>query len=123
MAPCETIRQRGYRAKRHSHKTLAVILLILLLSILDAIFTLDLVALGAVELNPVMAYYLDDSPLVFFGIKYLLTCASIIIILLNKNVCLFGTKVQAKILFILFIISLTLVIQWQLYLKLVRFDM
>jgi hypothetical protein len=39
--------------------TLAAILLILSLSILDAIFTMDLVSHGAEELNPVMAYYLN----------------------------------------------------------------
>ena len=109
-------REWSYRIDRHSSVSFAVILVIILLGVLDAIFTLDLVSHGAVELNPVMAYYLNHSPLLFFSVKHFLTCASILLILVNENVYLFKTKVQAKILFILFLILLTLVIQWELYL-------
>lgn len=104
----------------YSSKTFATILGIILLSIIDAYFTLHLVSHGATELNPVMAYYLDRSPLAFFGIKYLLTCASIILILCAKNACLFRTKVQGKFLFIFYLISLGFVVQWELYLILSR---
>jgi hypothetical protein len=109
-------RQRPHRIERHSSKTFAAILFIVLLSIFDAIFTLDLVSQGAVELNPVMAYYLRQSPFLFFGVKYLLTCAAIVIILLNMNTYLFKTKVKAKTLFFLFAIFFVLVIQWEIYL-------
>ena len=112
----EEERQRPYEIDRHSLDTLAAILLIVLLSILDAFFTLDLVSHGAVELNPVMAYYLDHGPLVFFGVKYLLTCASIVLILLIKDIHFIKTKVQTKTLFVLLIIPLALVVQWELYL-------
>jgi len=110
----EEERQRPYEIDRHSFDTLAAILLIVLLSILDAFFTLDLVSHGAVELNPVMAYYLDHGPLVFFGVKYLLTCASIVLILLIRDNT--KAKLQTKILFVLFTIPFVLVIQWELYL-------
>ena len=77
---------------RYSAKTLAVVLLIILLSILDAIFTLELIHhRGARELNPVMAYCLDYGVLTFFWVKYLLTCAAVLIVLLTKNVYLFKT--------------------------------
>ncbi len=107
-------RQRPHRIGRHGSKTLAAILLIISLSILDAIFTLDLVSHGAKELNPVMAYYLNHGPLVFFGVKYFLTCASIVLILLIRDIT--KAKLQAKILFVLFMISFALVVQWELYL-------
>ena len=100
----------------HSSKTLAVIILIILLSITDAYLTLDLISRGAVELNPIMAYYLDHSALTFFGMKYLLTCASIIVILIIKDLYLFKTKVQGKILFVFHLIVLISVVQWELYL-------
>jgi len=100
----------------HSAKTLAVIILIILLSITDAYLTLDLISRGAVELNPIMAYYLDHSALTFFGMKYLLTCASIIVILIIKDLYLFKTKVQGKILFVFHLIVLISVVQWELYL-------
>ena len=87
------------------------------LSVLDALFTLDLVLhKGAVELNPVMDYYLDCSPLVFFWVKYLLTWAALLIILLAKDVYLFKTKFQVKSLFIIVSIPFLLVVHWELYL-------
>ena len=111
--------QRACTCETHSPKTLAVILLIILLSITDAYLTLDLISRGAVELNPIMAYYLDHSALTFFGMKYLLTCASIIVILIIKDLYLFRTKVQGKILFVFHLIVLTSVVQWELYLILI----
>lgn len=105
-----------FTMKQHSSKTFATILLILLLSIIDAYFTLHLVDHGAAELNPVMAYYLDHSPLAFFAMKYLLTTAVILLILSIKDVHLFNSRVQGKVLFLFFGISLALVVQWELYL-------
>lgn len=111
--------QRAGICETHSPKMLAVILLIILLSITDAYLTLDLISRGAVELNPIMAYYLNHSALAFFGMKYLLTCASIIVILIIKDLYLFRTKIQGKILFAFHIIVLTSVVQWELYLVLI----
>jgi hypothetical protein len=111
--------QRACLPETHSPKILSLILLILLLSITDAYLTLDLINQGAVELNPIMAYYLNHSELAFFGMKYLLTCASVIVILIIKDAYLFRTKVQGKILFVFHVIALTTVVQWELYLVLV----
>ncbi len=112
----EEDKQRAYRIDRHSSRTLAVILLIVMLSIIDAILTLHLVDHGATELNPVMNYYIGHGPLAFFWVKYLLTWAAIIIILTNKTAYLFNTKFQVKILFVVFLVPFVLVIQWELYL-------
>ena len=111
--------QRASISEIHSPKTLAVILLIILLTITDAYLTLYLISRGAVELNPIMAYYLDHGVLAFFGTKYLLTCASIIVILFIKDLYLFRTRVQGKILFVFHLIVLTSVVKWELYLLLV----
>ncbi|MBN1931121.1 MAG: hypothetical protein JW786_05880 [Desulfobacterales bacterium] len=112
----EEDRQRSYRTDRHSSKTLVAILLIISLSILDAILTLYLISHGASEMNPIMNYFLDHGPLAFFGAKYLLTCAAAVLVLLNKNIFLFKTKMRVKILFALFLIPFILVIHWELYL-------
>jgi hypothetical protein len=112
----EEDKQREYKVDRHSSKTLAVILLIVMLSIIDAILTLHLVDRGATELNPVMDYYLDHGPLAFFWVKYMLTSTALILILTNKTAHLFNTRFQVKILFIVFLIPFVLVIQWELYL-------
>ena len=109
-------RHGPYEPDRHSHKTFLLILLIVALSILDAIFTLNLVACGASELNPIMAYYLNQGPLVFFVTKYLLTFASVLVILLHQDAYLFRTKLKVKSIFIFFLISFALIVQWELYL-------
>ena len=81
----KTDRQRPQEVDRYSAKILTIILIILALSILDAIFTLILVGNGAREVNPLLAYYLDQSPLSFVFVKYWLTCASIILVLFCKD--------------------------------------
>ena len=106
-------RQRPCDIDRYSPKILTAILLIITLSVLDAIFTLYLVDRGVDELNPFMACYIDHSPLLFFWVKYFLTCASILLILFSTNVYLFKTKIQAKVLFVLMPIPFALVVQWQ----------
>lgn len=110
--------QRAHRIDRYSSKTCAGILLIILLSITDAYLTLYLISHGAVELNPIMRYYLDHSALAFFGMKYLLTCSAILLILVIKDVYLFGTRVQGKVMFVICLIAFTLVVQWELFLVL-----
>ena len=86
------------------------------LSIVDAYFTLDLVSRGAEVLNPIMAYYLEKSPLTFFTVKYLLTCAATIMILSVKEISVFGRKLRGEFLFAFFIVALASVVRWQLVL-------
>jgi len=97
-------------------KSLFLILLIVSLSVLDALLTLYLVGHGAVEVNPVMAYFLSHGPLIFFGAKYLLTCSCTMLVLINSRSFLFGTKIRAEALFVAFVIPFALVVKWQLYL-------
>ena len=100
----------------HAPRFLAAALFIISLSIVDACLTLELVDRGAEELNPIMAYYLEQSPFVFFVVKYLLTSAAIIMILNIKEISLFGSKLSGEILFAFFIFALASVVQWQLIL-------
>lgn len=109
-------RQKPQRVDRYNSKIMVVILMILTLSILDSLFTLFLVENGAKELNPVLAYYLEYSPVVFLSIKYLLTCAAVILVLFCKDFYIFNTRIKARILFFLLPIPFILVIQWQLFL-------
>ena len=100
----------------HGPSLFATALCTIALSIIDAYLTLDLVSFGAEELNPIMAYYLEQSPLTFFTVKYLLTCAATIMILSVKEIHIFGSKLRGEVLFGFFILSLALVVQWQLVL-------
>ena len=111
----EEDRQKPYRLDRHSHKILSVILLVIMLSILDAALTLVLISHGATEINPIMAYFLNHGPLVFFWSKYLLTCTCLFIILVNTNYYIFGNKIRVKIVFVFFVPPFLLVITWELY--------
>ena len=108
--------RQSYRIPdRFSPKTYVAIYLIIILSVLDAFFTVDLVSRGATELNPVMAYYLSHGPIAFFWTKYLLTTAAVMIILLNQQGFL-QKKIGVNVLFVLLIIPFALVVQWELYL-------
>jgi hypothetical protein len=100
----------------HGPKVFVAILLIVLLTIADAFLTLHLVDLGAWEWNPIMAYYLDRGPLMFFAVKYLLTCASILIILSVTKTHVFGETIPVKALLVVFIVALAAVLKWQLIL-------
>lgn len=55
-------------------------MIVLCLSLLDAALTLILLDRGAVELNPVMRYYLTHGSVVFVLIKYGLTALALMII-------------------------------------------
>ena len=104
------------RIESYGTKTFAAIMLLILLSIVDGYLTLDLVNQGAVELNPVMAFYLARGPLTFFWVKYLLTCAAAILFLSIKNVPLFGTRVQGKVIFTFFLVAFAVVVQYEIFL-------
>ncbi len=100
----------------HGPATLATVLLIVVLGILDAHYTLELTSLGAKELNPIMAFYLKKSPLVFFVVKYLMTCSTLIILVSLEELSLFGLKVRRGIVLMLVLILMTCVVQWELHL-------
>lgn len=100
----------------YSPRLFAAILCIISLSITDAFLTLDLVSRGAEELNPIMAYYLERSPLTFFTVKYLITCAAVIMILGIKETYLVAGRIRKEALFAFHIFALASVVQWQLYL-------
>ena len=108
------------RPDRYSARILAVILVIIMLSVIDAIFTLRLLSDGAVELNPIMAYYLEYGPLAFFGTKYSLTCASILIIFLNHHVYLFNNRIPMKVLYVFMIVPYLFIVHWEIYLMIFR---
>jgi hypothetical protein len=113
---------RGTRAmlvgmdQRHGPRLVAVILVMVVLSVLDAFLTLELVQRGATEVNPVMAYYLSRGPLVFFSVKYFLTAASILLVLIYKNVHLFGTRFQVKMILPILLVPLALTVNWEIFL-------
>ncbi len=100
----------------YGSRTVAWVLLILSLSVMDALFTLYLIGQGAVEVNPIMDYFLAYGPLSFFAAKYLLTSLGVLLVLVNRRAFIFGTRVRAQILLVVFAAPFALVVKWQLYL-------
>ena len=101
---------------QYSSALLVPIVLILLLSIIDAFLTLFLVDCGAREINPIMAYFLKFGPFTFMSFKYFLTCFSAIIFLIFHNVYFRKLKIYSRSLFSFAIAMFVIVIGWELFL-------
>lgn len=109
-------RQRILAFDRYRPSLLASILLVLGLSLLDALLTLILLSRGARELNPVMNYYLSHGPEVFLAVKYGLTALSVLIIVLLHNVLSSHRRPSTGTLLHLFATGFGGVVIWQFYL-------
>ena len=93
-----------------------MIILILFLSVVDALLTLYLIGKGAFEVNPIMAYYLKIGPYSFLAVKYALTSIGVFIFLFLRNIYLRPLKIYASNLLYVVIAVFVTVIAWQLYL-------
>jgi hypothetical protein len=92
------------------------IMIVLCLSLLDALLTLMLIAQGARELNPVMQYYLSHGPQVFLLVKYGLTAFSVLIIVLLKESLITRYRIGTGMLLHVFAAFFGSVVIWELYL-------
>jgi Domain of unknown function (DUF5658) len=101
---------------RYSQSLFGAILIILFLSVTDALLTLLLTSHGAVEINPVMAYYLKIGPYAFLAVKYLMTCLAVFLLLICQNIFLRAIKIYTRSLFYVIIAALVSVVLWQFYL-------
>ena len=102
--------------RRYPTRLLAYILIILLLSCLDAFFTLHLLDIGAAETNPVMAFFLCFGPTVFMIVKYGITAVCVLVILFGTIRMGEKKKQLADRLFCLLVVAYGIVIIWELYL-------
>lgn len=101
---------------RYSSTLFAAIVVILFLSVIDALLTLFLINHGAYEVNPIMAYYLNVGPYTFFSVKYSLTCIAVITLLMFRNVFLRTIRIFTHSLFFFIIGAFMAVVAWQVYL-------
>ena len=109
-------RQRIFHVDHYGESLFAGIVFILFLSVLDAIFTLLLLQHGAVEINPVMAFYIDVGPYAFLAVKYGLTSLGVVFLLLFRNVVLKSLRIRAGALIYAVLAAFLGVVSWQLYL-------
>lgn len=101
---------------RYSQSIFTVIITILFLSVADALLTLLLTGHGAIEVNPIMAYYLNIGPYAFLTVKYMLTCLAVLLLLMCQNIFLRTIKIYTRSLFYVIIAAFVSVILWQFYL-------
>ncbi len=71
---------------RYSWQAVAAVIAIILLSVLDAVFTVELIQIGAArEANPVMDFFLRLGLAPYLLVKYALTVGSVFVCLILKN--------------------------------------
>ncbi len=69
---------------------------ILICSVADAFFTINLVDCGMLEMNYIMNYYLRLGPLPFVLVKYLLTAVGLVWLIIYRNYPLFCGRLRVK---------------------------
>ena len=89
---------------------------VLVLSATDALMTLYLLHHGAHELNPVMAYFLKQGPLIFLLVKYLLTAFAVTVVVLAYDVFIPFLRLFTRDLLKIFAGVFAAVVAWQLFL-------
>ena len=100
----------------YSPRIFAIIVVILFLSLFDAVLTLILISHGAVELNPVMDYFLAKGDMAFLVAKYLLTAVSIVIVVLINYVFVRMLRAHVRTLLLYFAGSFAVVVAWEIFL-------
>lgn len=109
--------RRGLALLDYYHPSLLIpIILILVLSVVDALLTLFLMDNGAVELNPVMAFFIELGSLPFLMAKYTLTAFSVCTVVVFNYYFLRHLKMFARNLLHLFTLGFGFVIVWELVL-------
>lgn len=111
-----TDRQKAFLADRYHQSLFGVIVLILLLSIADAVLTILLIGHGAVEINPVMAFYLDLGPYIFLLVKYALTSVGLVILLVFRTRLLTYIGIKAGAFLYVALAAFMSVVSWEMYL-------
>ena len=87
--------------------------LLILLSILDSIFTIAIVSQGGIELNPIMGSMIEQGDLIFFLVKFTLIVMCVTILVTIHNV--YEIEGVQKILSF-FIWVYSGIILWEMYL-------
>jgi hypothetical protein len=106
-------RQQPYFVDRFSAWLFTLIVLILVMSMVDALITLMLLDYGYHEGNPPMAYLLDWGVEAFLVGKLALTAAGLPLLLVLKNYTLFRTRVRVGAIFVLFVLLYVALLGYQ----------
>lgn len=101
----KTDKRKYFVLDRYGSRLFMTLLLLLILSISDAYLTIMLVKThGAVELNPIMAVYLEYGSVTFFVQKFLFTSAAVFIFCVFNRFALVKTALALAIILYLGIV-------------------
>jgi len=100
----------------HSPKFLAIAIVILLLSVADALLTLQLLARGATEANPAIIPFLDRGTLAFAIAKISLTSIGVVVLTILAQAHAFGRRVRVGSVLYLIVLGYAVLIAYELWL-------
>jgi hypothetical protein len=109
-------RQNFFYVDRYRQSLFGVIVLILFLSVIDAILTLFLINHGAIEINPIMAFYLEVGPYTFLFVKYALTSVGLVVLVIFRNIFLKPIKIHVGSFIYFILLAFLGVVSWQIFL-------
>lgn len=89
---------------------------VLVLSVVDAFLTLFLLSHGAVEMNPVMAFFLDINEHAFLWVKYGLTVVAVVIVLVLNYAFMRKLRLHVRQLLNYFVLIFAMIVVWEIYL-------
>ena len=100
----------------HSPKFLAIAIVILLLSVADAVLTLQLLGRGATEANPAIIPFLDRGTLAFAIAKISLTSIGVVVLTILAQARAFGRRVRVSSVLYLIVLGYAVLIAYELWL-------
>lgn len=104
---------QAYFVDQFPSHTLALVVILLVLSVCDAAITLILIEDGCEEINPLMIHLLNIGPLAFLIGKYILTAIGIPLLLVFKNHYLFRTHFRVGYIIPMFVVMYFVLIGYQ----------
>ena len=105
-------KSRFFYVDRYNLSHFKSIVLILIFCVADAILTIVSTDLGAREINPFMAYFLEIGPYTFFSVKYSVCCLSLLAILMLRNIFIKPLKIYGGSLFNCILIMNIGIVSW-----------
>jgi len=86
----------NYYVDRYGIKSVVAFIIILILCVVDAKITILILEEGGIEVNPLMRFAMKMGPVYFQIIKYMITCACLVLLIIHKNFILLDGKLNVK---------------------------
>ncbi|MBI1423043.1 MAG: hypothetical protein GC149_06220 [Gammaproteobacteria bacterium] len=87
-----TDHSKSYYSDSYGPYVTGAALLLMLFCVLDSYFTLLLIQYGSIELNPILAWALQQHVLFFFLLKYSVTAVCVVVAVMHKQFPVYGLK-------------------------------